>query len=120
MRLRLVCATPNTVPTIIVAAATVQRTGAQSLIIGSRADRNTRANAAIAAALTPVDMKPVTTAGAPSYASGDHMWNGTAAILNPKPTIRSPTASRIIGLPLIDCAAITEPTRSRLVLPVTP
>ena len=66
IRFRLVCATPSTVPTIIVAAATTQSTGAQSVIIGSSAERNTRANAAIAAALTPVDMKPVTTAGAPS------------------------------------------------------
>ena len=62
----------------------------------------------MAAALTPVDMNPVTTAGAPSYASGDHMWNGTAATLNPKPTMSRPTASRIIGLPLIDCAAISR------------
>ena len=66
MRLRLVCATPTTVPTIIVAAATHHSTGAQSAIIGSRPFRNTRTNAAIAAALTPVDMKPVTTVGAPS------------------------------------------------------
>jgi hypothetical protein len=33
---------------------------------GSKLERNTRANAANAAALTPVDMKPVTIAGAPS------------------------------------------------------
>src|SRR5918994_5192827 len=80
MRFRLVCATPTTVPTIIVAAAIHHSTGAHSAIIGSRPLRNTRTNAATAAALTPVDMKPVTTVGAPSYASGDHMWNGTAAI----------------------------------------
>ncbi len=66
MRFRLVCATPTTVPTIIVARQSTHRTGAQSAIIGSRPVRNTRTNAAIAAALTPVDMKPVTTAGAPS------------------------------------------------------
>jgi hypothetical protein len=39
---------------------------------GSNADRNTRANAANAAAFTPVDMKPVTAGGA-AYASGVHM-----------------------------------------------
>ena len=66
MRLRLVCATPTTVPRIIVAAAITHSTGAQSVIIGSSDDRNTRTNAATAAAFTPVDMKPVTTAGAPS------------------------------------------------------
>src|SRR5688572_8438181 len=120
MRLRLVCATPTTVPTIMVAAAIHHSTGAQSAIIGSRPLRNTRTNAAIAAALTPVDMKPVTTVGAPSYASGDHMWNGTAAILNAKPTINRPVPRRIIGLPLIDCAAIAVDRRSMLVVPVTP
>ena len=40
--------------------------GAQSALSGSSAERNTRANAANAAALTPVDMKPVTMVGAPS------------------------------------------------------
>ena len=34
-----------------------------------------------AAAFTPAAMKPVTGVGAPSYASGAHMWNGTAATL---------------------------------------
>ena len=66
MRFRLVCATPTTVPRIIVAAARSQTTGAHSVLKGSKDDRNTRANAANAAALTPVDMKPVTMAGAPS------------------------------------------------------
>ena len=66
IRFRLLCATPTTVPRIIVAAASSQMIGAQSALNGSNADRNTRAKAANAAALTPVDMKPVTTAGAPS------------------------------------------------------
>src|SRR5687767_15964462 len=104
MRFRLLCATPTTVPRIIVAAAMTATTGAQSARNGSKEERNTRANDANAAALTPVDMNPVTMAGAPSYASGVHMWNGTAEILNAKPTSSSPSASRIIGLPLIDCA----------------
>ena len=50
MRLRLDCATPTTVPRIIVAAAITQSTGAQSECSGSKAVRNTRANAAKAAA----------------------------------------------------------------------
>ena len=65
-------------------------------------------------------MKPVTTVGAPSYASGDHMWNGTAAILNAKPMISRPMPSRIIGLPLIDCLAISVESASMLVVPVVP
>ena len=66
IRFRFVCATPTTVPRIIVAAAITQTTGAQSALNGSNAERNTRAKAANAAAFTPVDMKPVTMAGAPS------------------------------------------------------
>ena len=31
--------------------------------------------------------------GAPSYTSGAHMWNGTAAILNPMPATTRMTAS---------------------------
>ena len=87
---------------------------------GSNADRNTRTNAANAAALTPVDMKPVTAGGAPSYASGVHMWNGTADTLNAKPTSSRPTASSCIGVGDADCAAIRLPTRSSRVLPVSP
>ena len=66
MRLTLVCATPTTVPMIIVAAATGQRIADQLARNGSRAERKTRTNAANAAALTPVDMNPVTAGGAPS------------------------------------------------------
>jgi hypothetical protein len=107
MRFRLLCATPTTVPSTIVATAIAAITLAHpgpagdSSRNGSKLERNTRANAANAAAFTPVDMKPVTIAGAPSYASGVHMWNGTAEILNAKPTSRRPRAIRIIGLPVI-------------------
>ena len=41
------------------------------------------------AALTVVAMKAVTGVGAPSYASGAHMWNGTAEILKPSAMITS-------------------------------
>src|SRR5689334_1244129 len=105
MRFRLLCATPTTVPRIIVAAASHQMIGAQSALNGSSAERNTRANAANAAALTPVDMNPVTTAVSPSYASVVHKWNGTAENLNAKPTSSRPTATKISGLSLIDWAA---------------
>src|SRR5918994_5466929 len=120
IRFRLDCATPTTVPTTIVATASIQTSGAQSALNGSNAERNKRANDANAAAFTPVDMNPVTIAGAPSYASGVHMWNGTAEILKPNPTSNRPRASRIMGLSLIDCAARYDPTRSSRVLPVIP
>ena len=67
MRLTLVCATPTTVPTIIVAIALApSERHPVRRCSGSNAVRNTRTNAANAAALTPVDMKPVTSVGAPS------------------------------------------------------
>ena len=47
---------------------------------------NTRIIAAIAADLTAAAMNAVTGVGAPSYASGAHMWNGTAATLKPNAT----------------------------------
>src|SRR5579883_2574381 len=50
------------------------------------ADTNTRIAPAIAAALTAAAMNPVIGVGAPSYASGAHMWNGTAATLKPNAT----------------------------------
>src|SRR3989337_1978811 len=87
----LVCTTPITVPTIIVRAAITDSTGIHCACSGSSGDRNTRTKAANAAALTPVDMKAVTMVGAPSYASGVHMWNGTADTLNAKPTASRPT-----------------------------
>ena len=66
MRFRFDCATPTTVPRIIVRIAITHSTGVQSARSGSSGDRNTRVNAANAAAFTPVDMNPVTTVGAPS------------------------------------------------------
>src|SRR5437773_60733 len=96
IRLTFDCATPTTVPTIMVAIAITSKATAHCPRSGSKADRNTRANAANAAAFTPVDMNPVTDDGAPSYASGVHMWNGTADTLNPKPTRSRPRARYVI------------------------
>src|SRR5579862_9032446 len=109
MRLTFVCATPTTVPRIIVAAAMIQTMGAQSPLSGANADRNTRTNAANAAAFTPVDMNPVTAGEAPSYASGVHMWNGTADTLNAKPASSRPAANSCIGVGAPDRAAIRLP-----------
>ena len=118
--LTLVWDTPTTVPTIIVAAAMPQSTAAHCPRSGSNAERNTRANAAKAAAFTPVDMNPTTEAGAPSYASGVHMWKGTADTLKAKPTSNRPMATRCSGDGVMACAAITVPIRSSRVLPAMP
>src|SRR6478672_6993214 len=98
IRLTLFCSTPTTAPTIIVAPAIGPSTCTHCPCIGSSVERNTRTNAANAAALTEVDMKAVTIVGAPSYASGVHMWNGTAETLKQKPTASRPTARSAVGL----------------------
>src|SRR4051812_22153483 len=105
MRLTLVCTTPTTVPTIIVTAAMTDSTGIQYACSGSSDDRNTRAKAANAAALTLVDMNAVTIVGAPSYASGVHIWKGTAETLKANPTASSATANSamVLGVP-VPCA----------------
>src|ERR1043166_5902674 len=108
IRLTLVWATPTTVPTIIVAAAIGHSTDPQLARSGSKAERNTRTNAAESAALTPVDMKPVTEDVAPSAASGFQMWNGTAETLTAKPTSSGRRASQCIGEGDRAWAAITE------------
>ena len=58
------------------------------------ASSQTRRNAANAAAFTAAAMNAVTGVGAPSYTSGVHMWNGTAATLKQKPTSSSADASQ--------------------------
>ena len=99
----------------MVAAAMTESIGIQWICIGSSGERNTRTNAAKAAALTPVDMNAVTIVGAPSYASGVHMWKGTAETLNAKPTASSPTARRasVGGAPeaCADSALLTSSSR---------
>ena len=53
---------------------------------GTLITKTMRNNTANAAAFGAVDIKPTIGAGAPSYTSGVHTWNGAAATLNPKPT----------------------------------
>ena len=63
-------------------------------------------------------MNAVTIVGAPSYASGVHMWNGTADTLNANPTASSPTASSatVLGEPEA-CADSAMPISSMRVEP---
>ena len=65
-------------------------------------------------------MKPVTVVGAPSYASGVHMWKGTAATLKANPTSRSSEPTSSIGLPIIGEPERNTAIRPRLVVPVAP
>ncbi len=85
-----------------------------------KAVRKTRRNAAKAAAFTAAAMNPVTGAGAPSYASGVHMWNGTAATLKPKPTASMATPITSMGLAPMPSTPTESPISDRFVAPVAP
>src|SRR3954467_9417322 len=56
------------------------------------ATRSTRSSVAKAALLTATAMYAVAGVGAPSYASGVHMWKGTALTLKARPVITSAAA----------------------------
>ena len=66
MRLTFRCVTALTLPTVMVSAASTQRTPVQLAATDTSAPANTRTKAAKAAALTPTAMKAVTAVGAPS------------------------------------------------------
>src|SRR5262249_60875136 len=86
MRRTFRCTTPAATPSSIDSADNPHTTGAHCGCNPPKADMNTRTNAANAAALTPADMNAVTVGGAAWYASGVHMWKGTAETLNANPT----------------------------------
>src|SRR6266508_4929948 len=106
--------------------------GCQSPEYASNALTNTRSNPAKPAAFTPDAMYTTVGLGAPWYTSGVHEWNGTAAILNPKPTSSraNPARSSAVGLLAVSDATTSPPdvrvTRLpprivlRLVEPVAP
>src|SRR5205085_6409154 len=77
-----------------------------------------RSSIANDAALEPTDRNAVIGVGAPSYTSGAHMWNGTAAILKPTPATTRITARISRGSLGID-ANVTAITR-RFVVPDRP
>src|SRR4051812_20127016 len=94
IRLMSVCDSAITAPTTMLNAASTQMNGVQSHCSGANATLNTRRSAANAATFVAADMYAVIGVGAPWYASGAHVWNGTAATLNANPTARSPAAVR--------------------------
>ena len=74
----------DSVRALIVNAANVASNGVSS---SAEALPNKRTKKPIAAAFGATDIKAVIGVGAPSYASGAHMWNGTIANLKPRPAI---------------------------------
>ena len=75
----------------------IQSMGVQSQRKPPRETYSRRSSAAKAAILTVAAMNAVTGVGAPWYTSGVHWWNGTAAILNNRPTMTRamPTATSV-------------------------
>src|SRR5947209_18954417 len=92
MRLTFDCVTAATLPTVIVTAASTQKSTRQSPLIDGIPSTKMRMSIANDAAFEPTDRNAVTGVGAPSYTSGAHMWNGTAAILKPTPATTRMTA----------------------------
>ena len=86
-------------------------------IVG-RPSTKIRSSIANDAAFEPTDRKPVIGVGAPSYTSGAHMWNGTAAILKPMPATTRMTASISRGSD--SCPASAVAIARRFVVPDRP
>ncbi len=107
-------------PTTMVTTASHQITCSQMRWMPPNASSSTRTRAANAAALTAVAMNPVTGVGAPSYTSGVHMWNGTAATLKPKPISSRAMPPSSIGCTCRFSATIWPAIIGSLVEPVAP
>src|SRR5947199_512407 len=87
--------------------------------IAGRLSTKIRSSIANDAALDPTERNAVMGVGAPSYTSGAHMWNGTAAILNPTPATMRMTARTSRGS-VAACAAKVVAITRRLVVPDRP
>ncbi len=106
-------------PTVIVITAITPNANVQSSCNAIVPIIITRRAAAKPAFLVPAASKAVIVGGAPSYASGNHIWNGTNPILNPNPAMNIPTASNasgiIVGLmcikPVITSPMFVDPVR---------
>ncbi len=81
---------------------------------------STRSSIAKPPLFTAIAMYAVAGVGAPSYASGVHMWNGTAATLKAKPTSMSDSPAR--SRPLLSTTFFERksPIWVRFVEPVAP
>src|SRR5580698_8945850 len=85
MRLMLDCVIAAKLPIVSEATATIASSITQSIRTGQKTVSNSRSNIAKLAVLLATLMYAVIGVGAPSYTSGAHWWNGTAAILKNMP-----------------------------------
>ena len=105
-RLRLRCTRPIALPTTMVAMARPTTARCQLTNSPPKASSHTRRKTANAAAFTVAAMYAVTGFGEPSYTSGAHMWNGTVATLNPKPTSSNAMPIRLPRMAKATCAGV--------------
>src|ERR1035437_6861544 len=99
-RLMLVWLMAARFPTVMVATATTASIGCQISVTeasGAMGRAKIRSRRAMEAAFEATERYAVTVVGAPSYASGAHIWNGAAAILNSSPTDVVTSARNTIG-----------------------
>src|SRR6516165_295493 len=104
-RFRFVCPRAVRFPSVMVTAAMTPTTAGQGMpAIGkakpagpepgpARAEWKNRRARAKPAALGPTERNAVKGVGAPSYTSGHHMCQGTAATLYPKPAVTKTIAT---------------------------
>ena len=85
-------------PTVIVITAMIPKASVQSRLSATAPITITLKAAAKPAFLVPAASRAAIVGGAPSYASGSHIWNGTKPILKPNPAINIPTAKSPIGI----------------------
>src|SRR6266704_3686009 len=93
-RVKLVCSNAARLPKVIVAIATIAKVEYQSMLTMDIPTMNTRNAAAKAAIFAPAAKRALMVVGAPSKASGIHMWKGTTAILTPNPATNITIAIR--------------------------
>src|SRR5208282_1751091 len=86
-------------PMVIEATATPATTISQLGLMGQKAVQKMRSRSAKLAAFEATLIEAVIGVGAPSYTSGAHMWNGTAAILKKSPAETVTSESSTSGSP---------------------
>src|SRR5713101_7384537 len=92
-RVKLFCINAATLPKVMVTTATIAKVEYQSTWNRLIPMRKTRKAAAKDAIFAPAARRAAIVVGAPSKASGIHMWKGTTAILTPNPTMNMTMAS---------------------------
>src|SRR6478752_2778062 len=93
-----VCRSATRFPRIIDSAARTHSTGCHMSAFVKKPKMTTESSATKPPAFDDTDRNAVTGVGAPSYVSGAQKWNGTALILNAKPTSDKKIATATNGM----------------------